>query len=201
MRDALSLADQVLSLGEGRITAALVREALGLVAEDEYLAALDVIAERRAADVFPLVGRLADAGVDLGGFLGGLAEMLRAQLAVTLGGEVPTVSDRALDALRERKGRLSAGDLLRMLSVIGELEPRFRRSGQQQLLLETLLVRFALLDRTVSLEDLLRSLGGGSGAPAPARPPDRAGPTWSSRATPSAALDRRRGLTSRPCSR
>src|SRR5207248_140902 len=36
-------------------------------------------------------------------------------------------------------------------------------SGQQQLLIETLLVRFALLDRSVELEDLLRSIGGGGG--------------------------------------
>src|SRR5687768_6453269 len=36
MRDALSLADQVLSLGEGGVTADRVRIALGLVAEDEY---------------------------------------------------------------------------------------------------------------------------------------------------------------------
>ena len=37
-----------------------------------------------------------------------------------------------------------------MLSALSELEPRFRKSGQQQLLIETLLVRFALLDRTLS---------------------------------------------------
>jgi DNA polymerase-3 subunit gamma/tau len=46
-----------------------------------------------------------------------------------------------------------------MLSAITELEPRFRRSGQQQMLVETMLVRFALMDRTVSLEDVLRGLG------------------------------------------
>ena len=51
-----------------------------------------------------------------------------------------------------------------MLQAIGELEPRFRKSGQQQLLVETLLVRFALLDRTVELEDVLRSIGGGGGS-------------------------------------
>jgi DNA polymerase-3 subunit gamma/tau len=50
-----------------------------------------------------------------------------------------------------------------MLNVIGEMEIRFKRSGQQQLLVETLLVRFALLDRTVSLEDVLEALGGGGG--------------------------------------
>ena len=42
-----------------------------------------------------------------------------------------------------RKGRYQASDLLRMLSILIELEPHFRRSGQQQLLMETLLVRYA----------------------------------------------------------
>src|SRR5581483_2035336 len=41
MRDALSLTDQVLAMGDGRITAARVRDALGLVAEDEFIAILD----------------------------------------------------------------------------------------------------------------------------------------------------------------
>ncbi|HXT14031.1 MAG TPA: DNA polymerase III subunit gamma/tau [Gemmatimonadaceae bacterium] len=161
MRDALSLTDQVLSMGEGDVTADRVREALGLVAEDEFIAILDLVAERRAADVFPAVSRLAEAGIDFGGFLTGLADMLRAQLAIVLGGQPPDVSERAREALDSRKDRFAAADLLRMLQAIGELEPRFRKSGQQQLLIETLLVRFALLDRSVDLEDVLRSLGGG----------------------------------------
>jgi len=169
MRDALSLTDQVLAMGDGQVSAERVRDALGLVAEDELIALLDVVADRRAADVFPFVGRLADAGIDFGGFLTGLADMLRAQLAIVLGGTAPDVSERTRAALRERKERWSASDLLRMLNALGELEPRFRRSGQQQLLIETLLVRFALLDRTVEIEEVLRGLGetgGGGGAAA-----------------------------------
>jgi DNA polymerase-3 subunit gamma/tau len=57
-----------------------------------------------------------------------------------------------------------------MLAAIGELEPRFRKSGQQQLLLETLLVRFALLDRTVAIEDVLRGMGDGGGTSSGSRP-------------------------------
>ena len=170
MRDALSLTDQVLAMGDSQVTTDRVRDALGLVAEDELIALLDVVADRRAADVFPFVGRLADAGIDFGGFLTGLADMLRAQLAIVLGGAAPDVSERTRAALRERKERWSASDLLRMLNALGELEPRFRRSGQQQLLIETLLVRFALLDRTVEIEDVLRGLGEtGGGGPAPRR--------------------------------
>jgi len=161
MRDALSLTDQVLAMGEGPVTAVRVREALGLVAEDEYLRVLDIIAERRAADVFPFVSRLADAGVDFGQFLAGLGEILRAQLSVALGGEATEVSDHARKELAARRERIAASDLLRMLNAIGEMEIRFKRSGQQQLLIETLLVRFALFDRTVALEDVLKAMGEG----------------------------------------
>src|ERR1700694_4020359 len=88
--------------------------------------------------------------------------MLRAQLAVVLNGKADGVSATAAAALRERKDLFTAGDLLRMVSAVNALEPTFRKSGQQQLLIEMLLVRMALLDRTVALEDLLKGLGGES---------------------------------------
>jgi DNA polymerase-3 subunit gamma/tau len=179
MRDALSLTDQVLAMGDGAITATAVRDALGLVPEDEYITLLDIIADRRAADVFPFVERLAEAGVDFGQFLAGLGEILRAQLSVALGGDASDLSEQARRELQSRKDRLAPADLLRMLSAIGEGEIRFKRSGQQQLLVETLLVRFALLDRTVQLEDVLKAIGdggmssrGGSAAASPRMPPD-----------------------------
>jgi DNA polymerase-3 subunit gamma/tau len=158
MRDALSLADQVLSTGSGRITAERVRASLGLVPEDEFLATLDLIADRRAGDVFALTGRLADAGVDFGTFLTGIADILRAQLAIVLGGTPPDVSDRVREELTSRRDQIGAGDLLRMINALAELELRFRRSAQQQLLLEAMLVRFALLDRTASLEEMIRGM-------------------------------------------
>jgi DNA polymerase-3 subunit gamma/tau len=180
MRDALSLTDQVLSMGDGDVAPERVRDALGLVPEDEFIDLLDLLVERRAGDVFAFVGRLADAGIDFGQFLNGFADVVRAQLAVTLGGSASETSERMRDALVARKEVFSTGDLLRMLSALTELEPRFRKSGQQQLLLEALLVRFALLDRTVSLEAVLRGIGGGGArvdepaphrsAPPPARP-------------------------------
>jgi DNA polymerase-3 subunit gamma/tau len=160
MRDALSLTDQVLAFGDVTITADGVRLALGLVSEDALLALLDVVAERRAGDVFAVVGRLADAGADFTVLLAHLAEVLRAQLAMALGGAVPELSEGLTAALEERRGCLDAPDLVRMLAILVEHEPVFRRSGHPQMLFEMLLVRFALLDRTVQLEEILRGLGG-----------------------------------------
>ena len=166
MRDALSLTDQALSLASGKLTADTVREALGLVPEEEYLALLALIGERRAADVFPAVARLAEGGVDFGVLLAGLADTLRAQLSVSLGGTAPEMSESAAARLVALRDVLPPSDVLRMLNAIAELEPRFKRSTQQRLLLETLLVRFALLDRSVALEDVLRGFRDGGGSPA-----------------------------------
>ena len=171
LRDALSLTDQVLSLGEtAEVTSERVTVALGLIPDDEYIALLDVILERRAADIFALVQRQADAGVDFTLLLAGLGRLLRALLAITMGGQPPELSDRVRVALEERKGRVSTGDLVRMLHALLEIEPMYRKSGQPQLLLETLLVRFALLDRTVELEEVLKGFGaGGHEEPPPRR--------------------------------
>lgn len=127
LRDALSLTDQVLSLGEsGAVTADRVRAALGLIPDDEYLALLDLIVGRRAAEVFPAVQRLADAGVDFTLILSGLGDLLRSQLAIALGGTPPELPERLRTALAERKGRVTSGDLLRMLHALLEMEPLFR---------------------------------------------------------------------------
>ncbi|MBA3466898.1 MAG: DNA polymerase III subunit gamma/tau [Gemmatimonadaceae bacterium] len=167
MRDALSLTDQVISIGTGPLTAERVREALGLVPEDEFIAILDIIGSHRAGEIFTTVNRLADAGVDFGVFLAGFADILRAQLTVVLSGKADGVSTTAAASLAERKNLFSAGDLLRMISAINALEPTFRKSGQQQLLVEMLLVRMALLDKTVLLEDMLAGLGNAADASAP----------------------------------
>ncbi|MDP9203320.1 MAG: DNA polymerase III subunit gamma/tau [Gemmatimonadota bacterium] len=171
MRDALSLADQVISIGEGPVTAERVREALGLVPEDEFIAILDIIAGHRAGEVFSAVNKLADAGVDFGVFLSGFADILRAQLTLVLNGKAEGVSATVAAALKERRELFAAGDLLRMISAVTALEPTFRKSGQQQLLIEMLLIRMALLDRTVALEDLLKGLGAESISSAEDREP------------------------------
>ncbi len=90
--------------------------------------------------------------------------------------------------------RFAPGDLLRMLSQVSELDAdgRFRKSGDQRTLLEILLLRFAYLESTVSLEDVLSALGGRGappGNPAGGRPqaPDAAAarPTPAAPAAPS----------------
>jgi DNA polymerase-3 subunit gamma/tau len=161
MRDGLSLLDQVLSFGEGPVTAARVREVLGLIPDDAYGEMLRCIAEHDAAGVFPLVDRLVEAGADLSEFVNGAGETLRALLLVGVGGQPEGLTERMQELIRTYSGALPAPDVVRLLSVLSEMEERIRRGGNMRLAVELLLLRWAMADRTVALGEVLDALKGG----------------------------------------
>ncbi|HET9948668.1 MAG TPA: DNA polymerase III subunit gamma/tau [Longimicrobiales bacterium] len=169
MRDALSLLDQVLALTGGEVDAESVRRVLGLVEEERYVELLDILAEGRQDGVFTLVERLVDEGYDLVEFYHGLLDVLRLVLRLRLSPDAEVeVGEELRRALLERAERFAPADLVRMLASSAELEARgsLRTSPNPRLLIEMLLLRLSLLDRTVALEELIAALGG---APAPAR--------------------------------
>jgi DNA polymerase-3 subunit gamma/tau len=175
MRDALSLLDQALAFGEGPVSAQRVRQALGLIDEDMYGELLDIVAGSRTADVFPFVGRLVEGGADLAEFLSGTGEVLRAMLIRILGGQPEGLTDGLRSAVERHGTRYRSGDILRMLKLLTGAEAVIRRSPNARLHVETLLVQWTLLDRTVELNDVLAALSEGRGSSA-GRPAERAVP-------------------------
>ncbi|MGB7211690.1 MAG: DNA polymerase III subunit gamma/tau [Gemmatimonadales bacterium] len=163
MRDALSVLDQALSFGSGPVTAERVRDILGLVADELHAEVLGIVADRAPERVFPLVSRLVDAGADLGEFLAAAAESLRSLLMIKLGAEPEGLTEALRQSLTAHADRLASGDLLRMLKIVADQEGNVRRSGNPRLVVETTLLRWAMIDRTVDLE---RVLAQGAGAPA-----------------------------------
>jgi len=159
LRDALSVLDQVTAFGGGAITGERVRDVLGLVGDDVFAELLDIVATRRAEAVFPFVAKLVEAGVDLVSFAEGAGDLWRATLAVTLGASPDGISSALQKTVRERAADLAPGDLLRILRSLEEAEEIIKRGQAPRLSLETLLVRWAMLDRTVDIAELLRGQG------------------------------------------
>src|SRR2546426_2343136 len=163
MRDGLSILDQVLSFSEGPVTAQRVRDVLGLIPEDLYGELLRLVAERDTKAVFPLVDRLIDAGADLGEFVAGAGETLRAVLLAGLGGEPEGLTEGLQALVRQHASRLPPPDVVRLLTVLSELEPQLRTSGNARLAVELLLLRWAMMGRTVELQTVIEALGTGGG--------------------------------------
>ncbi|GBD31236.1 MAG: hypothetical protein KatS3mg081_0938 [Gemmatimonadales bacterium] len=184
LRDALSLLDQAVAFGEGPVTAARVREALGLIDDEIYAEVLDLVAERRSAEVFPMVARLVEGGADLAEFVGGLGDLLRALMVRSLGGQPEALTDTLRAAVDRHVQNFQPGDLLRMLKLLGDAEGAVRRSANARLHVETLLLHWTLLDRTVELREVLQLLR--EGKPATGERAGRAGNPDTLRAAASA---------------
>ncbi|HEY6784373.1 MAG TPA: DNA polymerase III subunit gamma/tau [Gemmatimonadales bacterium] len=180
MRDALSLLDQVLSFGTGPVTAARVREVLGLIPDERYGELLRIIAEHDAKGAFALVDHLLEAGASLEEFVAGAGEALRAVLLLSVGGEPEGLTEGMAGTLKAYAPRFSTGDVVRLLAMLAESEGQIRHSGNQRLVVELLVLRWALLDQTVQLAEVIRALGDpGASSPATRRgpPPPPAAPT------------------------
>jgi len=63
--------------------------------------------------------------------------------------------------VRRYAPRLPPPDVVRLLTVLGEVERQIRTSGNMRLAVELLLLRWAMMDRTVELAEVIKALGGG----------------------------------------
>jgi len=163
MRDGLSLLDQVLSFGAGKVTPERVRDVLGLIADDLYGEMLRLVAERDAKAVFPLVDRLAESGADFSEFIGGAGEILRAVLMAGLGGAPEGLTEGMQALVEQYRPVLPPQDIVRLLTVLGTMENQLRTTGHPRLVVELLLLRWAMADRTVEIGEVIKALGPGQG--------------------------------------
>jgi DNA polymerase-3 subunit gamma/tau len=165
LRDALSLLDQALAFGEGAVTAARVRQALGLIDDEAFADLLVIVADHETPRVFPFVAELVEAGADLSEFVNGAGEVLRAMMVRKAGGQPEGFTAALREAIDRHADRYTAGDILRMLKLLGAAELSIRRSPNARLHVEALLAQWCLLDRTVELADVLEAVRAGSTQP------------------------------------
>jgi DNA polymerase-3 subunit gamma/tau len=113
---------------------------------------------------------LVEAGADLTEFVHGTGEVFRALLIQLLGGTPEALTDSLRTSVERYSSQYRAGDVLRMLKLLAAAENAIRRSPNARLHVETLLLQWSLLDRTVELTDVLDAMSGSSPMP-PAQAP------------------------------
>ena len=106
--------------------------------------------------VFPLVDELVNAGADLAEFMTGTAELLRALLMVQTGAAPEGLTEVMRSAIEAVREVLLPADTVRMLAMLSEAEAAIRRSASARLIVETLLLRWTLMDRVVEIEQMLK---------------------------------------------
>jgi len=203
-RDALSLLDQALAVGNGQLDSAQVHTALGGAPFEQRVAVLDAAADEDVAGCLVSVHEMLVAGHDARRVADDLMRTLRdAFLCANAGGRVPYEGPAAeAQRLTELAQRIGNVALVRGIEVMGQaiVDIRGQAIADPRLVLEVAVVRIArreartreetLLDRVERLE---RQIGAGVVPAAPAVAPavatgrgdaartDRSGPMLAAR--------------------
>jgi DNA polymerase-3 subunit gamma/tau len=163
VRDAESMLDQVASFSQGKVTVPDVRTVLGFVPSELLFELTDDFSSHDAKAALLLIDRVVQEGHDPSEFLLELVEHLRTLLLMKMDvrlAELQGLPESEIHLYRDQAAKFDSGQILRMLSLTSQLEPRLHRSTQPRTLLDTHVVQLSQLDSTVMLETLLGKIEG-----------------------------------------
>lgn len=164
LRDALSMFDQLVSFGGGRIDYESAVEILSVVDLSTYFEITSLLSQSNISDALMLYDTSVSRGFDGATFLGGLSCHLR-NLVVSK--QLKTrvlldVSESFKSKYVEQSGQLSFSFILNGLNLVCETEEKYKSSRNTRLLVELCLMKLGQLNSFIqhipSLEDVKKKL-------------------------------------------
>jgi DNA polymerase-3 subunit gamma/tau len=166
MRDGESLLDQVITASSGDVKTTSVRQILGLLDQEMIGRFLRSVGSRDATSVLKELDAAVQEGVDLEELLNALIEGFRDLMLLASPGDLSALIYRSQEEISNLREFLSGYDLSDLVMIVERLcnvAPRLKMASDPRILMESVLVDLALLDRQTDIRDLINTLEG-SGA-------------------------------------
>jgi DNA polymerase-3 subunit gamma/tau len=165
VRDGLSILDQSIAMGEGHVTAPLVRAMLGLADRARVFDLADALFKGDAASALAGLKSLHHDGAEPGQIISDLAEAVHIVARIKAVGEEP--AGDALSREEKQRGtalaeRLSMPYLARAWQMLLKGIEETVRAPSPYAAAEMVLIRLAYTADLPTPDDLIRTLGGGS---------------------------------------
>jgi DNA polymerase-3 subunit gamma/tau len=173
MRDAQSQLDQIIAFCGNEIKDEQVRDLLGIVPQQMLDDFTKAIVEQDSRRVLALIDELVGSGLNLQHFLREMLGHFRNLLMLKIAGEDPKLVALApveMERASDLAAHFSEEDLTRFFQILVAAEGDMRWSSQPRFHLEMALTRVLHAKRLVSIEELIKQLGGGR-PPSTTEPP------------------------------
>ncbi|GKX68361.1 DNA polymerase III subunit gamma/tau [Inconstantimicrobium mannanitabidum] len=158
MRDSVSILDQAISMGDGKVEYNDVISMLGLVTNEHLFRIADAIIERSVEKSMSIIEDIVLSGKDVYGFIKELISHYRNLLMVKVTSNPEDVIDMSQDnieSLREQANRLRSEEIMRGIRVLQEAEEDARISKQSRIYLELAIIKMCKIEYDTSKEVLL----------------------------------------------
>lgn len=165
LRDALSMFDQLVSFGGGKITYESAVDILSVLDLDTFFDVANLLSLSNIGDALLIYDGIIKKGFDGSTFLGGLASHFR-NLAVSKETKTQTlldVSESFKSKYLEQSSALSFAFILNGLNMVSEAEEKYKQSRNPRLLVELMLMKLGHLNAFIqsipSLEEVKKKVG------------------------------------------
>jgi DNA polymerase III subunit gamma/tau len=164
LRDALSMFDQLVSFGGGKITYESAVDILSVLDLDTFFDVANLLSSSNIGDALLIYDGIIKKGFDGSTFLGGLASHFR-NLAVSKETKTQTlldVSESFKTKYLEQSSALSFAFILNGLNMVSEAEEKYKQSRNPRLLVELMLMKLGHLNAFIqsipSLEEVKKKV-------------------------------------------
>lgn len=157
MRDALSLLDQMLSIGRRPLTTAMLMESMGRPDRRHLFQLANRIAQSDGPGVLTETARLLDTGQTPSAVGESLMELLRDLMVLKVSGPdspILILTEAEKSSLKELAEGFDVPGLIYAITALERLRWMFRNSESARYLLEAALLRLALREHFIGLDQL-----------------------------------------------
>lgn len=161
MRDALSILDQAISMGNGKVEYDAVINMLGLVTNEHLLKLVDAIIEKDVEKSMKIVDDVVFSGKDIYNFIKDMINHLRNLMIVKVSKnpeDILDMSEENIESLKEQAQRIRIEEIMRSIRILQETEEQSKWSKQSRIYLELAIIKLCKIEYDTSKEVILARL-------------------------------------------
>ncbi|MHC1720152.1 MAG: DNA polymerase III subunit gamma/tau [Clostridiaceae bacterium] len=161
MRDALSILDQSISMGEGKVRYEDVLDMLGLVTNENLLRLTDGIISRDIDKSMKVVDEVVYSGRDIYNFIRDMISHMRNLLMVKVSqnaSDVLDMSDENIELLRDQAVNIRVEEIMRNIRILQDTEEQTKWIKQSRIYLELAVIKMCKIEYDTSKEVVLARL-------------------------------------------
>lgn len=158
MRDALSILDQAISMGNGNVEYNQIISMLGLVTNENLINLTEAIIEKNIEKALLLIDEVVLSGKDINLFVKDMIQHFRNTLMVKVSKnpeEVLDMSRENISLINEQSRKILIEEIMRCIRILQEAENQSKWSKQGRIYLELAIIKMCKIEYDTSNEILL----------------------------------------------
>lgn len=158
MRDALSILDQAISMGNGKVDYEKVINMLGLITNENLVKLTDSIIDKNAEKSMKVIDDMVYGGKDINLFIKDMIHHMRNLLMIKISQnpeEILDMSEENIDIIKEQASKIRIEEIMRCIRILQESEEQAKWSKQSRIYLELAVIKMCKIEYDTSKEVLL----------------------------------------------